>query len=255
VVALGVSRDGQPMTVKVQLGDKHKEYPDMNQSSKGFYFDMPKITVPEIDIPSITVMTISSERSGLTVENITPQLGDFLGVKNGNGVLVRSVDKGSRADRAGFRAGDVIVKINAESVHDTSDFSRAVRSRNGNSVNVGVIREKKEQNLNLALPEKKQSGEWFDEESLNLRQEIATASPQMELALADGQRRAADTPCRLVREQQRQLRQQADRLRVKLQVQQRQLQRTPERLKKQTDELKNRRERMRQEMQGHWLDI
>ena len=86
------------------------------------------------------------------VENITPQLGEFFGVKNGNGVLVRSVEKGSRAEKAGFRAGDVIVKVNDQAVHDTSDFSHAVRSRNGDSVSVGVIRDKKEQNLNLSLP-------------------------------------------------------------------------------------------------------
>ena len=86
------------------------------------------------------------------VENITPQLGEFFGVKNGNGVLVRSVEKGSRAEKAGLRAGDVIVKINDQPVHDTSDFTHAVKSRNSGSVTMGVIREKKEQNINLTLP-------------------------------------------------------------------------------------------------------
>src|SRR5271168_3283246 len=51
VISLGLSRDGQPLTVKVQLGDKHKEYGMMNSDSKGFYFEMPKIPpMPEIDI-------------------------------------------------------------------------------------------------------------------------------------------------------------------------------------------------------------
>ena len=116
--------------------------------------------MPDIDIPSINmVMVTSSARSGLTLENITPQLGEFFGVKNGNGVLVRSVEKGSRAEKAGFRAGDVIVKVNDEAVHDTSDFMHAVRSGEGKSVSVGVVRDKKEQNLNLTLPEHKESGE------------------------------------------------------------------------------------------------
>ncbi len=95
------------------------------------------------------VVVTSSARSGLMVENITPQLGEFFGVKNGNGVLVRTVEKGSRAEKAGLRAGDIIVKINGQPVHDTSDFTSAVRSRNGNSVSVIVVRDKKEQNLNL----------------------------------------------------------------------------------------------------------
>jgi serine protease Do len=269
VVALGVSREGQPLTVKVQLGDKHKEYGSMTPDSKGFYFEMPKISMPEMDLPSITVMTISSERSGLTVENITPQLGEFLGVKNGNGVLVRSVDKGSRADKAGFRAGDVIVKINAESVHDTSDFSRAVRSRNGNSVSVGLIREKKEQNLNLALPEKKQSGESLDEEESfekqemnaessleelsSIRQEIAEARPQIELAFADQQRKTAEALCKASRENARWLREQTEKTRVAVRPkqQQRESQRNAERAK----ELENRMQHMRREMPGHSFDI
>lgn len=263
VVALGLSRDGQPMTVKVQLGDKHKEYGMMGPDSKGFYFEMPKMPpMPEIDIPSITVMTISSARSGLTVENITPQLGEFFGVRNGSGVLIRAVDKGSRAEKAGFRAGDVIVKINDQSVHDTSDFTRAVRSRNGNSVSVGVIRDKKEQNLNLPLPDKKESGGLLEEESLQdqgldsesrvevgkLNQEVAKLRPEMALAIADRQRKAAEELCRASREQQRQLHEQAERMRS-------QAQRDQERVQRQHERLKNQLERMRQEMQGHWLDI
>ena len=94
---------------------------------------MPTIPpMPDIDIPSINMVVVtSSARSGLMVENITPQLGEFFGVKNGNGVLVRSVEKGSRAEKAGLRAGDVIVKVNDQPVHDTSDFSHAVKSRSG----------------------------------------------------------------------------------------------------------------------------
>ena len=167
VVTFGLSRDGQPVTVKVQLGDKHKEFAMVSPKMKEFHFEMPNIHVmPDIDIPSINMVVVtSSARSGLMVENITPQLGEFFGVKNGNGVLIRSVEKGSRAEKAGFRAGDVIVKVNDEPVHDTSDFTHAVKSRSGNSVSVGVIRDKKEQNLNLALPERKESGDLLEEES------------------------------------------------------------------------------------------
>src|SRR6202140_2509761 len=165
VVTLGISRDGQSLTIKVQLADKHKsmEWEPEN------HFKMPKVTpipsMPDFDLPVSVVIVHSSARSGLMVENMTPQLGEFFGVKDGNGVLVRSVEKGSRAEKAGFRAGDVIVKVNDQAVHDTSDFMHAVRSRNGASVSVSVMRDKKEQNLNLTLPSRKESGELQEEES------------------------------------------------------------------------------------------
>jgi serine protease Do len=177
-VALGLSRDGQPITVKVQLADKHKEFAMKSPKVKDFHFEMPDMpAMPDVDIPSINMVVVtSSARSGLMVENLTPQLGEFFGVKNGNGVLVRSVEKGSRAEKAGFRAGDVIVKVNDQTVHDTSDFTHAVKSRNGNSVSVGVMRDKKEQNLNLALPERKESGDLWEEESFDENQEIQAES-------------------------------------------------------------------------------
>ena len=82
VVTFGLSRDGQPVTVKVQLADKHKEFPLMGPKPGEIQLNIPEIHVPDIDIPSINMVVVtSSARSGLMVENITPQLGEFFGVK------------------------------------------------------------------------------------------------------------------------------------------------------------------------------
>src|SRR5579864_3892482 len=256
VVTFGLSRDGQPMSVKVQLADKGKEFSFMNgRDMKNFNVHVPEIHIPDIDIPSINmVMVTSSARSGLSVENITPQLGEFFGVKSGNGVLVRAVEKGSRAEKAGFRAGDVIVKINDQPVHDTGDFTHAVRSRKGAAVSVGVIRDKKEQNLNLTLPERKESGILIeDEESLEgplidaesavdlseLQQEVAKLQPQMRLATED----AGTTVRELHKDlcgQQKIVRQQAEKSKRQVRLQQRQLQRDQQKLKIELDQLRGR---------------
>ena len=161
-VTLGISRDGQPMTIKAQLADRKKTLA-FGPKVKDFKFVMPPMPpMSDIDVPVSIVVVHSSTRSGLMVENLTPQLGDFFGAKNGQGVLVRSVEKGSRAEKAGFRAGDVIVRVNGETVNDTGDFTHALRGRKDNPVNVNIIRDKKEQTLTLTLPERKQS-ELFDE--------------------------------------------------------------------------------------------
>src|ERR1700676_1641910 len=134
VVSLGLSRDGQPMTIKVQLADRRNEFTHMKMKDgdweKGFKVEIPPMpNVPDFDVPNIGVVVVhSSMRSGLMVENITPQLGEFFGVKNGNGVLVRSVEKGSPPDKAGLRAGDVITRVGDQPVHDTSDFTHALHS-------------------------------------------------------------------------------------------------------------------------------
>jgi C-terminal processing protease CtpA/Prc len=91
------------------------------------------------------------------VENLTPQLGEFFGAKNGKGVLIRSVEKGSRAEQAGFRAGDVIVKVNGETISDSGDFTHAIHGRKNSTVTVSIIRDKKEQNITLTVPDRNQS--------------------------------------------------------------------------------------------------
>ena len=152
IVTFGLSRDGQPVTREGSAGGQAQRVLICKPEAETSMSRFPRSTCLISTSRRSIWLSYSSARSGLMVENITPQLGEFFGVKNGNGVLVRSVDKGSRAEKAGFRAGDVIVKVNDQAVHDTSDFSHAVRSRNSDSVSVGVIRDKREQNLNLSLP-------------------------------------------------------------------------------------------------------
>jgi serine protease Do len=260
VITLGLSRNGQAMSVKVQLASRKKEFTFVGPNAKDIQVHVPEIHIPEIDIPSITmVMATASVRSGLTVENITPQLGEFFGVRNGGGVLVRNVEKGSRADKAGFHAGDVILKVNDQFVHDTSDFTHAVHSRNGNSIKVMVMRDRKEQYLNLVLPETKDSGELFNQESFNeeqqiqaqsayavneLRDEIAKVRPQMELAAreqAENAHKMAEQIRKSACDQQKQLRQEA--------------RKQEEEFRKGQEKLRQQLEQMRRQIREYWLEI
>jgi len=239
VVALGLSRDGQPMTVKVQLADKHKEFAFVGPKPD-LHVNIPDIHIPDIDIPAMNMVVVtSSARSGLMVENITPQLGDFFGVKNGNGVLVRLVEKGSRAEKAGFRAGDVVVKVNGQAVHDTSDFAHGVKSRSGDSVPVVIMRDKKEQTLTLSLPSRKESGDLFEEESFEsepllnaesmvkmseLSNQLAQLKPDMLLA-TENSRKAAEEIRREFSKQQKEFQRQTQRQRQQMQRDMEKLQR------------------------------
>jgi serine protease Do len=202
VVTLGLSRNGQAMTIKVELADRKKNYSrNFGPDTKQFKFNMPMMpampAMPDMDLPVSIVVVHSSARSGLMVENLTPQLGDFFGAKNGQGVLVRSVEKGSSADKAGFRAGDVIVKVNGEAIHDSGDFSHALRSRKDNTASISVIRDKKEQTITITLPERKQSDLFRESLDVNipaidaetrdelskLQSEMAHLTPEMEEAI------------------------------------------------------------------------
>jgi len=104
-VTVGLSRAGQPMTVQVTLADRR-------QVARSYKMEMATPVIPpmppmppmDMDVPNVTVMMQNTSRTGLMVESLTPQLAEFFGAKNGRGgVLVRSVEKGSVAETAGFR--------------------------------------------------------------------------------------------------------------------------------------------------------
>jgi predicted metalloprotease with PDZ domain len=236
VVSLGISRDGQAQAIKVQLANRSKSIAMRNMPDIKIAIPaMPAMpALADLDIPVSVVIAHSSLRSGLMVENMTPQLGDFFGVKGGSGVLVRSVEKGSRSDKAGFRAGDVIVRVNNEAVHDTSDFTRALRGTSGASAAVTVMRDKREQNLTLTLPDKKDSGNLL-EESFDFPE--LTAEAQMQWAHA-GEEMARMAPAL---EKLRNNKPCFDKLQQKMQDSRKKLQQQSE--------------KMRHEFSGEWTEI
>ena len=257
LVTLGISRDGQPLTIKVQLADRRKEFSYMGPKAKDFHMEIPPIpNLPDFEMPSFVVVH-SSVRSGLMVENITAQLGDFFGVKNGNGVLVRSVEKGSRGEQAGLRAGDVIVRVGDHLIHDTGDFTEALRSRTGTTVGVGVIRDRKEQTLTLTLPARRESGEMEEHSELDeldaatraeataLADQEARLRPQMELASKELEK-AAEDQCKALQSKQGKLREQLEQLRRQVQPQ------VEEELER---GLQQEMRKFNDEMQGQGLDI
>ena len=87
-------------------------------------------------------------RSGIIVEPLSPQLCDFFGVAQNKGVLVRSVEKGSAGASSGLKAGDVIVRVNNETIHDMQDWKRALKAQSG-KLSLSVVRDKREQTLQI----------------------------------------------------------------------------------------------------------
>lgn len=114
--------------------------PDMSHA-----FNMPSIDIPRM----ITVMqnpTLGIEGESLAQQ---AQFSDFFGVKDG--VLVRSVAKNSPAERAGMKAGDVIVRLGDTRVAGWRDLAAALRyARPGGTLAASVIRNKKE--IPLSIP-------------------------------------------------------------------------------------------------------
>jgi serine protease Do len=172
-IQTGVMRDGQRVAVTVEPRENGalNIYADGNDVSvlrdfaRGFPFDMPRPAVPPTPpatpkapvppgFPDIeTFIWRPNSSLGITVGDLSAQLAEYFGTKDG--VLVTSVADDSAASKAGIRAGDVITSFNGTDVTTPSDLRRRIqRLENGDEFSVAVMRDKK----SLTLKGKADSG-------------------------------------------------------------------------------------------------
>lgn len=78
-------------------------------------------------------------RLGVRVDKLNDEMRDALGAKDGNGVLVLEVMNDTPAQRAGVRAGDIIVKVDGDEVDSPETLVKTLRGHDG-KVTVQVLR-------------------------------------------------------------------------------------------------------------------
>ena len=243
-VTLGISREGSPLKISVQLADRGKSVAEAMPK----VWTMPRVQeIPRIEIPGYTfqVQTYSSTL-GIQTESLNQQLAEFFGVKEG--VLVRSVEKGSAAEKAGLKAGDVIIRADSEKLTDRSDLSRILRNhREGGKLSLGIVRDRHEQTVNVDLPPRNPrdsfwhdfpsndfQSDWTEIES-NVRNMMNELRPEVEHA-----RLVASTEARSALEKaQQQLRESKPAIDKAMSQAQSQLRRSQRLLEQQKRELQN----------------
>ncbi len=102
-VKFDILRDGKKKAIKVKIG----EQPDARIVSKANHELLGKL--------------------GMVVQDLTPELAQQFGYKEGEGVLVAEVEPGSPAASVGIRPGQLIEETNRVSVHDMKEFLEALK--------------------------------------------------------------------------------------------------------------------------------
>jgi serine protease Do len=153
-------RDGQSQTVNVTLGrmqENHKRW--VNAMPQVFNFRIPEM--PEVaqipDMPSIEWdngnLFLNRPRLGIDAEDISGQLGSYFGAPDGEGILVRDVNPGSAAEKAGVKAGDVITSLNGERIHGLAELrSKLSAAGEEKTAKLGVLRNKSALTLDVEIP-------------------------------------------------------------------------------------------------------
>ena len=91
---------------------------------------------------------------GVIVQNITAELAEGFGLKGIDGVVVSQIKKGSAADKAGVKQGDVILSLNGEKIEDSNSLrNRIAATAPGTEVTLKILRDEKEQEIKATLEE------------------------------------------------------------------------------------------------------
>ena len=91
---------------------------------------------------------------GITIQNVTKDLADAMGLKENEGVLVGSVIAGSPADKAGIVRGDVITEIDGAQVESVEQLrNRIATTMPGTKIKLSVVRDGKWSTMEVRLGE------------------------------------------------------------------------------------------------------
>ena len=124
--------------------------------SVGIGFDIPANIVDNVVDSLEHGGTVSRGYLGVMIQPVNQDIADGLGLKAAAGALVDQAEPGTPAAEAGLKSGDVITKLNGETIKDAADLTRHVGAlKPGDKVELSFLRDGAEKSANLTLGSQK----------------------------------------------------------------------------------------------------
>ncbi len=150
-----VWRDGRSQTLNVTMGKHEMRHGNTLVAPAipgNFAFQMPEL--PDMgDLFDGGPWASSRTRLGIDAENVDGEFGNYFGVPEGEGILIRGVFPDSAAAKAGLKVGDVITSINGQRIRSVGELrSKLGEKHEDKTVKLGVIRNKAAVTVSVELP-------------------------------------------------------------------------------------------------------
>jgi len=145
---------GALVNTKGELVGINSQILSSNDGNIGIGFAIPVNMAKHVMDELRTHGKVTRAQLGVTVQTVTSDLGESLGLKNAHGAVVSSVASGSAAERAGVKRGDVIESFNGQPVHDTNTLrNRVAEAGPGTTAELVINRDGSEKKLTVKLDE------------------------------------------------------------------------------------------------------
>jgi len=156
-IALTISRNGATQNISVEMGDRGAFFQKKMEGKMRDFGNVYAFKTPNFDFnmqePGIfSTMDMHTPMLGISAEDLSGQLGEYFGAPNNAGILVREVRSGTAAEKAGLKAGDVIVKVDGKPVRSLAELREQLRDKSdAKSVNLGVFRKGSEISVPVSI--------------------------------------------------------------------------------------------------------
>ncbi|MFQ5450220.1 MAG: Do family serine endopeptidase [Nitrospinaceae bacterium] len=122
------------------------------QKAEGIGFAIPIDNAKRVVSDLISFGQVRRGWLGVSVQDMTPELVQFFKMDRSYGVLVTRVFKGSPAQKAGVRRGDVILKLDNHEISKKQEYKQRIASYSvGNSVRFSLLRDGKIKNIKVKI--------------------------------------------------------------------------------------------------------
>src|SRR5471030_1453038 len=185
---------GALVNTKGELVGINSQILSSNDGNIGIGFAIPANMAKHVMDELRTKGKVTRAQLGVSVQQITPEMAENLGLKQTTGAIVSSVSASSAAERAGVKRGDVIEAFNGQPVHDMNSLrNRVAEAGPGSTVDLTVLRDGSEKHLSVKLdeanPEKSARNDGGDSEShdkTGLGVSVAPLTPELASRLRAG---------------------------------------------------------------------
>ena len=154
-VAVNPGNSGGPLfNMKGEVIGINSQIYSRSGGYQGVSFAIPIDTAVNVKDQIVQNGKVQRGRLGVAIQEVNQSLAGSFGLPKAAGALVANVEKGSPAEKAGLKTGDVVLKIDGKDIVSSLDLSSRVGTmKPGSTANLEVWRNGKPQNVAVQVGE------------------------------------------------------------------------------------------------------
>ncbi len=154
-VAINPGNSGGPLiNMRGEVVGINSQIYSRSGGSMGISFAIPMDEAVRVSEQLRVSGRVSRGRIGVQIDQVTKEVAESIGLGKAQGALVRAVEPGAPADKAGVEAGDIIVKFEGKAVEKSSDLPRMVgATKPGTRSSLTVFRRGSYKDLSVTIAE------------------------------------------------------------------------------------------------------